>query len=237
MKKFLFILIPFYSFGQVGIHNLNPESTLDVGGQNSTVRVEGLNAINDPKNLGEESTTRVFVNKYGDLVLGDREDNIHFIMDIEDYIPNDREQKVVQTGTGGNFSLLVPSDYSFPSFTLTDEAIVEINYSLSWGIERNSAHKLFDNGARSVKSTVFIFNNETETYLPTTYALTAQFYSNGDEVLGADGFFYSTGTDYVYLSAGTYTIHFGGKLESYGNANVFSYFGGDKDQLQILAYY
>lgn len=237
MKKLFFLLIPVFTFSQVGIYTTNPESTLHVAGESSNVKIEGLSAQYNPNNLGDESTTRVYVDKYGDLVLGDRNDNIRFIMDSEDYIPNNREQKVVQTGTGDNFTYLVPNDYTFPSFTLTDDAIIEINYSLSWRIERNVPRKIDDNGARTVKSTVFIYDHATSTYLPTTYALTAQFYSNGNSERGADRFFYNTGTDYVFLPAGTYTVHFGGLLGAEGNDNVFSYFGADKDQLQILAYY
>src|SRR5690606_19736809 len=119
MKKLIFLLFPVFTFGQVGIHTSNPQSTLHVAGATSNVKVEGLNANNNPNNLGAESTTRVFVDKFGDLVLGDRNDNIRFIMDIEDYIPNDREQKVVQTGPGDNFTYLVPQNHTFPSFTLT----------------------------------------------------------------------------------------------------------------------
>lgn len=237
MKKIMFFLLPFYTFGQVGIYTSSPESTLHVAGENSTVKAEGLSAENNPNNLGSESTSRVYVDEFGDLVLGDRDDNIRFIMDSEDYIPNDREQKVVQTGTGDNFTYLVPNDYAFPSFTLTDDAIIEVNYSLSWRIERNSSQKISDNGARTVKSTIFIYDHATSTYLPTTYALTAQFYSNGNSILGADRFFYSTGSDYISLPAGTYTVHFGGLVGAQGNENIFAYFGADKDQLQILAYY
>lgn len=237
MKKLLFLFFPVLTFGQVGIHTTNPLSTLHVAGDSSNVKIEGLNAENNPNNLGTESTTRVYVNKFGDLVLGDRNDNIRFIMDSEDYIPNNREQKVVQTGTGDNFTYLVPSDYTFPSFTLTDDAVIEVNYSLSWRIERNVPQKISDNGARTVKSTVFIFDHSTGTYLPTTYALTAQFYSNGNSTRGADRLFFSTGSDYISLPAGTYTVHFGGLVGAQGNDNIFAYFGGNKDQLQILAYY
>lgn len=237
MKNLLFFLVPVFAFGQVGIHTTNPKALLHVAGDTSNVKIEGLNAFYNPNNLGTESTTRVYVDKNGDLVLGDRNDNIRFIMDSEDYIPNNREQKVVQTGTGDNFTYLVPNDYTFPSFTLTEDAIIEINYSLSWRIERNVPQKVNDNGARTVKSTVFIYDHTTSNYLPTTYALTAQFYSNGDSNRGADRLFFSTGSDYVFLPAGTYTIHFGGLVGAQGNDNIFAYFGADKDQLQILAYY
>lgn len=237
MKKLLFFLFPVYAFGQVGIHTTNPESTLHVAGENSNVKIEGLSAANNPNNLGTESTSRVFVNRFGDLVLGTRNDNIRFILDSADYIPDDREQKVVQTGTGDNFSYLVPNNVTFPSFILTADAIVEVNYSLSWRIERNVPAKLSDNASRTVKSTIFVYDHQIGAHLPTTYALTAQHYANGSSTLGADRFFYNTGSDYIFLPAGRYTLHFGGLVGSLGNQNAYAYFGGDKDQLQILVYY
>jgi len=237
MKQLLIFLFPLFTLAQVGINTTTPKATLHVAGATSTIKLEGLSAAYNPNNLGAKSTTRVFANKEGDLVLGERTDNIRFIMDSEDYIPNNREQKVVQTGTGDNFTYLAPSDYIFPSFSLPVNAIIEINYSLSWRIERNTSQKISDNGARTVKSTVFIYKHATSTYLPTTYALTAQFYSNGSTTKGADRFFYSTGSYYVSLPPGTYTIIFGGLLGAQGNDNVFVYFGADKDQLQVIAYY
>lgn len=237
MKNILFLLFPVFTFAQVGIYTSNPESTVHVAGENSAVKIEGLSAQYNLNNMGDESSSRVFVDKHGDLVLGSRSDNIRFILDSEDYIPNNREQKVVQTGTGDNFTYLVPSNYTFPSFTLTDHAVIEINYSLSWRIERNVPQKISDNGARTVKSTVFIYDHSTSSYLPGTYALTAQFYSNGSSTRGADRFFYNTGSDYVSLPPGTYTVHFGGLVGAQGNDNIMAYFGADKDQLQILVYY
>lgn len=152
-------------------------------------------------------------------------------------IPNNREIFFQQTGNGENFRLLIPNNYTFQSFTLKQQAIVEINYSVSWRIRRNNDNKVSDRGARSVETAAYIFNNATSSYLPDRYALTGQFYSNGDSQLGAAGFFYNTGSDYVLLNAGTYTIIFGGRVTGGGNDSITIYFGGDNDQLQIVAYY
>jgi hypothetical protein len=237
IRLIAFLFLNFQMLGQVGIKTTDPQATLHVAEESSTIKIEGLSFLNNNNNLGSNSSTRVFVNSFGDLVLGNRNDNINFILDIADYIPNNREFNFPQTGTGENFTYLVPNSYTFQTFTLTQEAIVEINYSVSWRIRKNNSQKVSDRGARSVETAVYILNNATSSYLPKTYALTGQFYSNGDTQLGAAGFFYNTGSDYVLLNAGTYTIHFGGRVTGGGNENITIYFGGDNDQLQIVAYY
>jgi hypothetical protein len=221
----------------VGIYTQNPTTTLHVAGSGSTIKIDGLSAENNNNNLGEETTTRVFVDEEGDFVLGERTDHILFIFDIQDYIPNDREQKVNQTGTGSNFQYLTSGDINHPSFTLPVDAIIEVNYSLSWRMERNNSQRISDKGARVIKTAVFIKNNATGNFLPTSYAIAGQFYSNGSTSEGADQWFFNTASDYISLPAGTYTIIFGGLVQAGGNSNVASYFGGDDDQLQVIAYY
>jgi hypothetical protein len=237
MRTLLLLLIPVFSFSQVGIYTQNPTATLHVAGTSSTVKIEGLSTDYNVNNLGTQSTTRVFVNEDGDLVLGERTDNIAFIFDIQDYIPNNREQKVNQTGTGSNFQYLTSGDIYHPSFTLPVDGIIEVNYSLSWRMERNNAQRVSDKGARVIKTAVFIKNNATGNFLPDSYAITGQFYSNGSTSEGADQWFYNTASDYISLPAGTYTIIFGGLVQAGGNSTVASYFGGRDDQLQVIAYY
>lgn len=237
MRALLILLIPVFSFSQVGIYTQNPTATLHLAGADSSVKIDGLSAQNNLDNLGEQSTTRVFVNDYGDLVLGARTDNIAFVFDIQDYIPNNREQKVNQTGTGSNFQYLTSGDIYHPSFTLPEDGIIEVNYSISWRMERNNAQKISDKGARVIKTAVFIKNNATNTFLPNSFAITGQFYSNGSTSEGADQWFYNTASDYISLPAGTYTIIFGGLVQAGGNSNVAAHFGGRDDQLQVIVYY
>lgn len=233
-----FLLLSCVGYTQVGINTPDPEETLHVAGDSATVMLEGLNAENNYENKGEGSFTRVFANAEGDLVLGDADDNINFILDEENYIPDNMEVKVVQTGTGENFTKIDPSQYNFPSFTIDDDAILEVNYSISWKIIRNDVPKrIQDDGARTVKTTVFVYDEIAGEYLDETYALTAQFYANGEEYRGAYEYFYSSGSDYMQLPPGTYTIVFGGLVGAHGNDNIFARFGGDKDQLQLIVYY
>ena len=64
MKKIFLASLTFYSLlsiGQVGINNTNPQQELHVSGTNSTIRIEGLNATNNPLNLGPNEIGRAHV--------------------------------------------------------------------------------------------------------------------------------------------------------------------------------
>ncbi|HET8885090.1 MAG TPA: hypothetical protein VFM70_01925 [Salinimicrobium sp.] len=246
MKRKLFILLffPFVGFSQVGINQENPQQTVHVGGANSSVKVEGLNMVNNPDNLGAGSVTRVFVDAEGDLVLGTTEDNIIFILDDENYIPDANDKKVVQTGTGDNFTKIEVNNYTFPSVIMADDGIMEINYSISWYIRRNNSEKVADGAGRTVRTIVYIYDVGAGTFLTDengvekTFGITGQFYSNNNERMGAHGFFYNTGSDYVQVPAGEYRLIFGGLVGAYPDTdNTYVWFGGEKDQVQVIAHY
>ena len=249
MKNYIIILliIPLFSYGQVGIFTSNPEEVLHIAGNSPNVIIEGLSETNNLKNLGSESTTRVFVDSEGDLVLGNKDNNINFLFDTNNYIPDNLEIQTPQTGTGSNFTKLFLPSHTWETFTMLQDGFVEINYSLSWYIGKNPVFKISDGGARAVESTIFIWdhslpNNDTDRYIPGNFAQSGQFYSNGDKNIGADGKgmdarFYNTGSDYIPLAAGTYSVILGVRLTEIGNSNIILFSGGANDQLQVIAYY
>lgn len=166
MKK-LFIFLVFLIIwslsanGQVGINTNNPEQTVHVAGQNDNVRVEGLNYPNNPNNLGPGSTTRVFVNHLGNLVLGTAADQGPLIIDSANYLQDieNQENVVIQKGHGEGYSAVaVPIDWTQYVFTLESTAIVEVNYSVSWNIYDNNSsenRRLDDNRARVVHTGMY----------------------------------------------------------------------------------
>jgi len=252
MKNYilLFLIIPLFSYSQVGIFTSNPEEELHIAGTNSqNVIIEGLSKTMNDKNLGPESTTKVFVNNEGDLVLGDRDDNINFIYDYDDYIVT--ETFVInQTGTGSNFTKITlptsnPNDWE--TFTMLQDGFIEVNYSLSWYIGKNEQNDIMDSGARVVESSIYIYDHTESDYIlnesaeDAEFAITGQFYSNGHRTIGAAGkgnaSFYNTGSDYIPLAAGTYSVILGVRLTEIGNNNVKLYPGRANDQLQVIAYY
>ena len=152
------------SFSQVGINTTNPQEELHIAGSTSTIRVEGLNSPNDVNNLGVGSTTPVYVNTNGDLVLGTLTDNVEILFDSEDYLMNvqDPTNLVNQTGGGAGFTQAgIPIGGTTISFTLTKPAIVEVNYAVTWTVGKNVApnSRIDDFRARIVQTAMYFRRN------------------------------------------------------------------------------
>ena len=91
MKKLKYILaITCFAFSfaeaQVGINTIDPQQTVHVGGSNSSVQIDGLNATNNTQNVGASGTTRVFVDADGDLTLGSARTNVEILVDTDNYL-------------------------------------------------------------------------------------------------------------------------------------------------------
>lgn len=168
MKKILsfFILIITCSvYAQVGINTIDPQQKVHVAGSSANVRMEGLNEANNTNNLGPNSTTRVLVDADGDLVLGAMsEQPFELLVDSENYIedglntglPKNDGNQINQTGTGGGYTQAgLPNDISSAFFTITKDAIIEVNYSLSFTIQKNGTQRLEDRDARIVQTALY----------------------------------------------------------------------------------
>ena len=162
MKKITYILLmafPCLIEAQVGINTTNPQQGVHVAGTESKVRIEGLSYPNNPDNLGPGSTTRVFVNASGDLILGTAQNNIAILFDAENYLDDNSTpsiNQVTQHGYGDGFTFAgVPRDIPNSTFTLTEPAIVEINYSVSWYIEKNGSNRVGDGNARVIQTLMY----------------------------------------------------------------------------------
>lgn len=172
-----FSLIALYSinfYGQVGINTTNPQELVHVAGSTENVRVEGLSYPHNSNNLGPESTTRVYVNSLGNLVLGTADDAPPLFIDSPNYLEDQEtpENIVIQVGHGFGYKPTAsPIDWPNYVFTLVDTAIVEINYSVSWTIynEINDERKrIDDNRSRAVHTGVY-FMDITDLNGPTPY--------------------------------------------------------------------
>lgn len=261
------LLAPLYFFAQVGIKTNNPQQGLHLAGANSTVRIDGLNYPNNPDNLGPGNVSRVFVNANGDLVLGTAKNNIEMLFDAENYLNDTKDNSVnmiTQHGYGSGFDFAaVPRDIPNSTFTLTQPAILEINFSVSYNIEKNASNRISDGYARIVQllmyfrrnnylgpvvttdidgNTIggsFVINSSSST-LGGGLGISGQFYTNNDASKGAIDNFHITGTDYVKLPAGTYCPMFSGQLaitDASGTGAMKMYIGTGKDEVQIIAHY
>lgn len=236
------LLTTFLNAQNVGINTTSPEEELHVAGETSTIRVEGLDEINNVNNLGQQSTSKVFVNEFGDLVLGEMTDNVQLIFDSENYLRDvaNPTSIVLQTGEGDGFSQAgIPMLGLAASFTLTAPAIVEINYSVSWTVGKNFSviHKIDDYRARTVQTGVYFrLNNYLGPAVVNDYfgnpinggalcitttcseqagliAINGQIYNNESKTEGEFQSYRNSASDYVVLGPGTYTPMFAAQLE------------------------
>lgn len=234
------LVLSLYSFAQVGIHNTNPQEKLHIAGSNSTIRIEGLNASNNPLNLGTNENTRVYANGNGDLVLSTKPANIEILFNPENYLADPLDtggsdtNQVNQTGVGSGYSEAGWPRQMGPglsTFTLTRPAIVEINYAISYEIYK-SGIPIDDYHARTAQFYVYLRQSGpagpivTSDYdsnpidfagNPGALGYSGNFYTNGNSLGagGGEGYnkkFYATGHDYVKLGPGTYTPMFAGIL-------------------------
>ena len=168
MKKlyitFSFVCILSTAFSQVGINTDNPQQPLHVGGPIETIRIDGLSSANNPNNLGPDSTTQVHIDDNGDLVLGTQTDNIEILFDSENYLIDGISPTTLINQTGGGFGYTtagIPVGGTATSFTLTKNAIVEINYSVSWSVYKtaNPSGRIADEHARIVQTGLYFRRN------------------------------------------------------------------------------
>jgi hypothetical protein len=243
MKKTLYIIFIFsslFTFAQVGVNTTNPQEEVHVAGTNSTIRVEGLNAVNNPLNLGVNENTRVFANSNGDLVLSPAPTNIEVLFSPANYLADPLDtggadsNQVNQTGVGSGYSEAGwprQSGAGLSTFTLTRPAIVEINYAISYEIYK-SGIPIDDYHARTAQFYTYlrqtgpagaiIVNDYDGAPInfagnPGAMGYSGNFYTNGSSLGagGGEGFnkkFYATGHDYIKLGPGTYCPMFAGIL-------------------------
>lgn len=243
---------------QVGINTTNPQQGVHVAGAASKVRIEGLNSPNNVKNLGMGNSTRVFVNGSGDLVLGDVTNNAEVLFDAENYLHDAQDtggadaNDCLQTGTGAGYTVVGWPRLIGPglsTFTLTRPAIVEINYSLSWGVVGKNGSRIDDGHARIVQCFMYLKSggpagadviNDLDGLPIGLIGANGQFYNNNSATIGSRDDYHNTGTDYVKLPAGTYCPMFKAQLavsNTGGTGAVKMFWGIGNDEVQVIAHY
>lgn len=271
MKKLvlhIFLMSSVAALAQVGVNTTTPEEELHVKGAATTIRVEGLNFANNPLNLGTKQNTRVYADAEGDLVLGSVPSDIELLFNPANYLQDplvtggSTSNQINQTGVGSGYSQAGWPRQTGPglsTFTLTSNAIVEINYSLAYEIYK-SGIGIDDYHARTVQFYVYLRRNgpagaivdQDIDGVPLNFAgnvgamgYSGQFYTNGDRD-GADGLegfdrkFYATGHDFVKLGPGTYTPMFAGVMfvaSTNQTGAVKMQIGGGDDEVVVVAHY
>ena len=271
MKKTVtlaYIMSTAFAVAQVGINTNTPLEEVHVAGPTSTIRVEGLNETNNPLNLGDKQNSRVYVDTDGDLVLADSPADIGILFNPANYLDDPLDTGgpnaniINQTGVGSGYSQAGWPRVTGPgssTFTLTEPAIVEVNYSISYNIFK-SGIPIDDFHARTAQFYVYFRSgSHTGPIVTTDYdgnpinfagnpgalGYSGNFYTNGSSLGagGTEGFdkvFYATGHDYVKLPPGTYSPMFSGILfvaSTGGTGAVKMQIGPGDDEVIIVAHY
>lgn len=263
----LFLLTSVASFAQVGVNTTTPQEELHIEGAASTIRVEGLNFANNAANLGTQENTRVYVDTDGDLVLATEPVAFDLLFNPHNYLSDPlvtSNNQVIQVGSGGGYSPVGDPRQTGPgldTFTLTRNAIVEINYSLSYEIYDTANFNVDDSHTRTVQFYVHLRDGSSAGPVvandvdgnPIGFAgdvgalgYSGQFWSNGDNRDGASGRegtnrqYYATGHDYVKLGPGTYSPMFEAIIfvaDASGGGAAKMQVGGGDDEVIVIAHY
>ncbi len=238
----LFLCNISHSQREVGINTTNPEEKLHISGNTSTIRIEGLNAANNPNNYGVR-TAPLYVDSNGDFSIPPSPSSSEFLYNGSNMISSG---ELIQTGTQGQTN----SDeiYTSPSFTLSQPANVMIQYSMGftvWNRLRTQAPS--DGKPKTIQNFIYIGDGTTANFT-TAYAYSGQSFSNVQNPSSEfiiNGFYYNTASEIVFLPAGTYSIHLYGLVSASNGVNFlktsdsFSSEYGDssREYLKVIAFY
>lgn len=212
----LFMLISFSVFSQVGINTTSPQQMLHVAGANETIRIDGLNSVNNVSNNG--FSTPVSVNTNGDFILSP---TTKFTLDESDFIIT---PTFISSSTG---AIASNNALGTTTINLSKPSLVCLNYNITLSnISTSLGGNITDGSPRIFFAYISVNGNN--------YAIRSASYSNS-ATTGTipSGFFYLGGTHYMNLSAGTHTINLGGGVFG-GSRSVRAEFGVGNDSLQVL---
>ena len=237
MKRLIltFLMATAVSNAQVGIGTTNPQQELHIAGTNSTIRVEGLNATNNPNNTGGTDTFPVHVDANGDFVIPNAPSTVEQLVNVFDPMPS-----VINLQTQANSGYNSIELYN-RSFTLTKTALVIINYTQGYDVQSyNNTTYVSDSRAKMIQSWFYLGDGTTPDFTK-LYGNYGQSYTNTNGNT-ATGYMYNSGTASILLTPGTYSIHvyggvFGGSFTA--AAAFSSNFGGSvgTDFLTVYAIY
>jgi hypothetical protein len=207
-----------YAQQGVGINTVNPQQALHIGGKKGTIRLEGVNALNNPNNTGDfdgdgdltNNTFPLYINNEGKFIL---DFSTLYISEEEDAIPT--PTRVTLTSSTNTYEELEIFRYTI---TATRPTIIEVKYNISFDVKRNAGgDEVSDYLARRISN---YFSVDGVRYGIASKNFTNKVTGPSLGNSGTSNTFYNVGRGYINLAAGgNYTIIFYGGVSS-GNTKL-----------------
>lgn len=183
--------------GLVGIDNNNPQRPLHIGGNSSTIRVDGLNATNDANNIDADPVP-VYLNNDGDLITQPSLVQSFMPINLRDFT-----EAVTITSNDGSIRDV---NMNTSTITLTQRSLVHYSYQFSVAVTRANGNALTDGASRLFRAW-FTVDGDTNNH----YGYSTGTYTNNPDLLSvsgtyASGYYYLSGSGYVELDAGTHNL-------------------------------
>lgn len=257
MKKVLHFVMfcSLSTFSQVGIGTSDPQETLHLAGQASTIRIEGLDVVNDPLNQGASNLSPVFVDNQGNFTLvkpsytsGDTGYvlPLNFLKYDTDFVPNN---PLNLPSPNDRYGVVINSDVTNQSstgliekvnITVPTNSMIEVKYALSLyfsGTDLSSppySSYIQDRNTRVVQ-TYFCIDINDDGLSPAEedlkYGFKGQYYASDKG--GTKGYTYMNSQGYADLPAGNHTIYFFGVVNDGPEIYTSIGFGGANEYLKI----
>jgi len=225
LSKYVFLLVAFSGFGQVGIGTTAPEAALHIAGENSTIRLEGLSHNNNSASNDGINLAPVLVDLNGTAVLNPISVGSphNFITDASTVFAS-TQTVIVNSGTQTTTSNI----YNY-NITLTRSAYIEVKYGLEFNVYETTGVNINDGKVRQIKNYFTIDGGSDK------YGQISQNYYNIDSD-GANAGFSNRGTTYIRLDPGTHTINFWAQVNQGLTNSTEVIFGGDNSSLKIRTF-
>lgn len=233
MKKSLFtlfgIVLSFSCLAQVGVGTTSPQADLHIAGENSTIRIEGLSAANNPVNEGGRLFPTL-IDGQGRITLSNQISTVDaFVITDASSTFNQRQVvNIVQTTSA------VQNIYNY-EITVTAKAFIEIKYSVPYLVystfneNTNQGTKIQDGIARQIQTYFTIDGGDNK------YGMISQNYYNVHNG-GGVGKFFNAGFGFVGLEPGTYTLNFYADVLASPTNTSSIVFGGEGSYLRFRYY-
>ncbi len=214
---------------QLGVNTNNPLADVHVAGQNSMLRVDGLNNINNPNNLGNSEFYNLSVDGDGSFKVSPQSGLLSSDINLTS------GNSIIQSATNSDFN---NASLYQKNFTLSNRALVVISYTISIEFKSFNGLSNINDGRTKVAQNYFYLGDGVNEDTSKTYGISSCSYSNYT-CDTATGYVYNSRSIMVPLEAGTHSIHmkgavFGGGITS--NASFSGIFGAN-DRLDIQVIY